>query len=541
MATDAPTPMTSRLKTGWNSMSRSARVALVLVAVGILMAAAYALSSLPPSVSSTLAPLLGGYDFSLEERESAIKAFQERQLTDYSLVGAKIFVPKNKEADYLSALATGEGGMPGDTDRAIDKYIEEQRSWWASTAESERLFRVAEQRRLARVIESFPEIEHVSVLASEPPERGTLRGRIPKGTAAVKVSTVDGKPLHPQRVEQIRELVDGAFRDIPGPEAVRVVEDALRATGGHGHNGCPDPSLLTDGAGQYLMTKAAFECQVENKIRELFADLNGLVVKVNAELDPRHNRNQHIDSKAKGPVQSESGESSNSEAAQVATAQTGGEPGVRTNVDIPGQAPNQGAIATTSSPSVQNDEVFERIYDNTQTLTEQGFVDFEPLRVGIVVRYRIPPGAPAEAEGAPTPLAIREMIASLGYPGMTVDNVAVQPYVGEDPPALEEPSVSVFQQAATVLPAAGLTMLGLVAVLLAILLARRAPLPDWVAAVESGDKGPTGRALDLEVDLPRDASAEKFEQLQAQINKMVQTNPEAAAGFVRRWILEADA
>lgn len=541
MATDRPPTPMERWTGLWNSLSRSARVAIALVVVAVVAAMAFGLSALPGSGPSSMAPLLGGHDFSLEERESAIKAFQERKLSDYTLIGSKIFVPKAKEADYLSALATGAGGLPGDTDRAIDKYIEEQRSWWASTAESERLFRVAEQRRLARVIESFPEIDHASVLASEPPERGTLRGRTPKGTAAVKISTVDGKPLHPQRVEQIRELVDGAFRDIPGPEHVKVVEDALRTTGGQGSEHCPDPSLLSQGAGQYLMTKAAFECQVENKVRELFADLKGLVVKVNAELDPRHRRSQNIDMKEKGPIRSESGESSNSEAANIASSPAGGEPGVRPNVDIPGQTPNQGAIATVAAPNVQNDEVFERTYDNIKTLTEQSFVDFEPVKVGIVVRYRVPPGAPAEAEGAPTPLAIREMIASLGYPGMTVETVAVQPYVGEDPPAVEEPTASVFDRAVTVLPAAGLTMLGLLAVILAIVLARRAPLPQWTVAQESSDPSQPGRMPELGVELPRDEAAVKFEQLQSQINKMVQANPEAAAGFVKRWILETEA
>lgn len=543
MASGGPTTPFARLTDAWNSTSMSVRVALAIMVGGAAIAAALAATSSNRSATTPLVPLLGGYDFSLDGRESAIKAFRTANLTGYSIAGGKILVPKDKEADYLAALASGDSGLPGNTDEAIDKYIEEQRSWWASTAESVRLFHVAEQRRLARVIESFPEIDHASVLISQPPERGGIRSRTAQGTAAVKVSTVDGKPLHPQRIDQIKDLIDGAFVDIPGRDSVRVVEDALRSSGVGGGSQGPDPSLLSEGAGQYLMTKAAFECQVENKIRELFADLKGLLVKVNAELDPRHRRTQRIDMKEKGPLKRESSESSNAESASTSSLAAGGEPGVRPNVDIPGRTPNQGATATAAAaPNVQTQETVDREFDNISTLSDQSFVDFEPVKVGIVVRYRTPPAGQGQAgkDAGPAPQQIREMIASLGYPGMTVDSVSVQPYVGEEPPPAPIPSPSLSETAAKWFPSIGYLVVGLSAIVMAIVLARRAPLPQIGTATPSEPSPDASDGKVPDITIPKDEAALKFERLQEQINKMVQSNPEAAAGFVKRWILDQE-
>lgn len=552
----SPAAVSTRLLEWWNGQSWSMKAALGIMLAGALAAVAVATSSWGRSGDPTLVPLLGGHEFSLEGRDSAIKAFRAANLSDYAIVDRKVLVPREKQADYLAALASADAGLPGRTDDAIDKYIEEQRSWWASTAESMRLFHIAEQRRLARVVESFPEIDHASVIVSQPEDRGTIRARTQRATAAVKVTTVDGAPLAPQRIEQIKELVDGAFVEIPGPEHVKVVEDALRGAGGAGAAGGPDPALLSQDAGQYLMTKAAFEMQVENKIRELFADLRGLLVKVNAELDPRHGRKQRVDMKEKGPLRRESSESSTTETAPAGAFAVGGEPGVRTNVDVPGQTPNLGATAApAAAPNVSNQESIDREFDNIVTLTDQSFVDFEPVKVGVVVRYRVP--APAgqgqqgqgqAAQGAPdsgpTPQQIQEMIASLGYPGLTVDSVAVQPYVGVEPPPVEIPTPSTLEIAARWFPSIGYLLVGAAAIVAAILLARRAPLPTLAESAEPGatpGSPSAGAEPDSATPAPKDEAALRFERIQEQVAKMVQANPDAAAAFVKRWIFDPDS
>jgi flagellar biosynthesis/type III secretory pathway M-ring protein FliF/YscJ len=550
MATGQLTSPTQRMLEAWESLSVSVRIAAMLMLVGAMAAAGLALSGNSRAVDRAMSPLMGGYEFSLESRESAIKAFQEGKLTGYTLVGNKIMVPVGSEVEYLAALASSKTGLPGNTDDAIDRYIEEQRSWWASTAESERLFRVAEERRLARVIETFPEIDHASVLVSDLPPRGTLRARSAQGTAAVKVSTNDGKPLHPRRVEQIKTLVAGKFRDIASPDRVEVVSDAL-GSGGSAGTGGPDPALLSEGAGQYLMTKAAFSMQIENKIRELFADLKGLTVAVNAELDPRHSRIERITKRDKGPVKRESSDTSNSESASGGGAAAGGEPGTRTNVDAPGAVPNQGAQASGggANPSTQTSETSEKEYDNGQTLTDHSFVDFEPVKVGVVVRYRVPPAAgaagatPGTNESAgPDPQKVRAMIATLGYPGVSVESVSVEPYEGDEPEAIAEPSPSYLSTMTQILPSIVLAILGIFAIIVAVIVANRAPVPKLAKEFESAREAEAARAADevqAKADVERSAEAAAFEQTQQQINKLVKENPEMAASVIRRWVQES--
>ncbi|MBY0588130.1 hypothetical protein K2X85_13195 [bacterium] len=548
MASGQLTSSSQRLLDSWESLSASVRIAVMLMIVGAMAAAGLAISGTSRSSDRAMSPLMGGYDFSLESRESAIKAFQEAKLVGYSLVGSKILVPAGSEVEYLSALASSKTGLPGNTDDAIDRYIEEQRSWWASTAESERLFRVAEERRLARVIESFPEIDHTSVLVSDLPPRGTLRARASQGTAAVKVSTNDGKPLHPRRVEQIKTLVAGKFRDIGSPDRVEVVSDALGSPGSSG--GGPDTAMLTDGAGQYLMTKAAFSLQIENKIRELFADLKGLTVAVNAELDPRYARNERITKKEKGPVKRETSDTSNSESASEGDSNAGGEPGTRPNVDVPNATPNQGAMAgsATTIPNTQASETSEKEFDNSQSLSDHSFVDFEPVKVGVVVRYRVPPtgsnGAGATPAGStgPDPQKVREMIASLGYPGVSVESVSVQPYEGDEPEVIPEPGPSYVAEITRLLPSIVLSILGILAIIVAVIVASRAPVPKLARQVESAsemEKSMAEAKEDEKVESTRSAEAAAFEQAQTQMNKIIKENPEVAAGIIKRWVMEA--
>ncbi len=550
MATGQVSTPTQRLLDTWESLSVSLRIAVMMIVVGAMAAVGLALSGGSRTTEEALAPLMGGYEFSLESRESAIKAFQEAKLTGYSLVGNKIMVPVGGEVEYLAALASSKTGLPGNTDDAIDRYIEEQRSWWASTAESERLFRVAEERRLARVIESFPEIDHASVLVSDPPPRGTLRARAGQGTAAVKVSTTDGKPLHPRRIDQIKTLVAGKFRDVASPERVEVVSDALGSAGVAGAGG-PDPALLGDETGQYLMTKAAFSMQIENKIRELFADLKGLTVAVNAELDPRHSRAERSTKREKGPVKRESSDSTNTESAADGGNGAGGEPGTRPNVDVPGATPNQGAQASGSGvmANTESAETTEKEYDNSQTLSDQSFVDFEPMKVGVVVRYRIPStSAGGETTTATTPATgpdpqkIREMIATLGYPGVTVETVSVEPYEGEEPEIVEEAGASYVGEIIRLLPSVTLGILGVFAIIVAVIVANRAPVPKLAREVESAHELERERSADEEQakeEVARSAEAAAFEQTQQQINKLVKDNPEVAASIIRRWVLDS--
>ena len=550
MATGQVSTPTQRLLDTWESLSVSLRIAVMLMVVGAMAAVGLALSGGSRTIDRALTPLMGGYEFSLESRESAIKAFQEAKLAGYSLVGNKIMVPVGGEVEYLAALASSKTGLPGNTDDAIDRYIEEQRSWWASTAESERLFRVAEERRLARVIESFPEIDHASVLVSDPPPRGTLRARAGQGTAAVKVSTTDGKPLHPRRIEQIKTLVAGKFRDVSSPDRVEVVSDAL-GSAGSGSAGGPDPALLGDETGQYLMTKAAFSMQIENKIRELFADLKGLTVAVNAELDPRHSRAERSTKREKGPVKRESSDSSNTESAADGGKGAGGEPGTRPNVDAPGATPNQGAQASSAGAAANTEsaETSEKEYDNSQTLSDQSFVDFEPMKVGVVVRYRIPPttagGESPAASTTPTgpdPQKIRAMIATLGYPGVTVETVSVEPYEGDEPEIVEEPGVSYAGEIVRLLPSITLGILGVFAIIVAVIVANRAPVPKLAREVESARELEREQAANEEQakeEVTRSAEAAAFEQTQQQINKIVKENPEVAASIIRRWVLDS--
>ena len=104
-------------------------------------------------------------------------------------------------------------GAEGSLQQAFDDYIKNQRTWWASKDDSQRLFLVAKQRSLNRIIATFPDVATASVEVSEPARIGLRRAAPAK--AAVAITSVNRKPISMATVEQIRNLraLDEDFGD----------------------------------------------------------------------------------------------------------------------------------------------------------------------------------------------------------------------------------------------------------------------------------------------------------------------------------------
>lgn len=506
---------------------------LLVVVVGLVV-------SSQPKTEGRVA-LLEGYKFTSDESRAAIQAFSTANLRDYEYVGGQILVPRTSVNAYLQALAAADA-FGDNFDKPIDDYINNQRTWWASQSDAERLLHIAKEKTVGKMIASMAGVEEAVVVVARP-DRLTLRRT---GNAKASVAITAFRSLPASQLEQAKQIVANAFHDLSPTQVNVVVTNRPGAKGGamgHAAEKCVDTDAIKS-KNEYLQTKEAYAECVESAIRRLLADLDGVEVVANVDVDTPYDVRQRIVSFQKGAIASQETSSRNTET-PAGGGPAGGEPGFRTNVDLPGTPPaaNQAMSATASAtPATESDESNSTLFDNNRVETEQKIVGLIPKKVGVVVniprRYLEPTTA---ADGQSVPASRNEQdiidaIVRLGYPGLTPESVKVVRYTPAPAPEVTPAGLPVGEIVRDYASPALLGALGLIAVLTALRVTRRATVPtvvtppdDVVADKEVSDE-------ELLPKLPASVEAQKYEKLQETVTTIIQSDSDAAASLVRRWI-----
>lgn len=527
----------------WTSLSPTYKIVVAGIAA-LLLIGLFALAFGLRDTSPIKVPLLGGLSFTPTERNAAIQALQAANLNDYEFNGSTILVAKGRENAYLGALAQ-KNALPGNFDRAFQDYAENQRTWWMSNEEAARFFRVARERRLGQIIETFPGVEQAAVNVTAAPQLG-MRPRGPV-KASVKLTTSGNQRLNPQIVTQIKNLVANSIEGLSAGDVYVAGDMFPGMSGGAGGGGgfgeeCVDTTLAKL-KNEMLQNKQAYAECIEKDIRKLFSHLPGVEVVVNVEVEPEKNITEHSVTFVKGAVAEQDTQTSTSE--MNAGGPGGAEPGVRTNVDLPGVAPgsaNQGA-AVAGHRSTDNDENSITKFNNNRTETTKEIQDFIPKTVGVSVkvpRSFLAPGTPGpDGAAAPAELNSQEMIeaiANLKLPGLSPEGIKIIPYTA---PKIEEPKppeVTIMDYVSDYGNTALLALVGIFALILALIIARRTPVPDLPEL-------PPETAEELEeIVLPpiSDESVRRFESMKMSVTQLIAQEPEIAAGLIRRWVQTPD-
>lgn len=538
MATDASAAAPGgarRLGEVWAGMTVVNRLTLAGIAVAILLALIALVTSGRRDTSGKV-PLLEGYKFTASEMQEAIRAFGPTR-TDYEIQAGQIYVPRSKESDYLSALAAGNA-YPENFYKAFDDYVTNERTWWSSQADAQRQIFMAKQRILAKMISSFPEIGEASVVVTDPPTMGMRRTGPRKAT--VRVTMLGRVPLSPLRVEEIKHMVASSFEGLE-PGAVYVAGDALlgkAGAGGMSGDACVDTTLAKLN-NPHLQSKESYAECIEHDILRMLGHLEGVSVVANVEVDLDKRIDQRIKQFEKGTVVSRDTTTRSSETA--GGAGRGAEPGVRTNVDEPGVAPNQGASAGGGGGNVETDETSrEEMVPNTIETTKE-IAGLTPKKVGVVIslpRRYLEPGTDDAGNNTPAAITEAEIVANvvaLGYPGLTEDGVKLVRYTPAELPPMAVAGFSTIEFVGDYGSSIFYGLLGLAAIIVAIVIARRAPVP----AIDRATVEPAmteEEEASLLPELPADEEAARFGKMQETVNTMVSSSPESAASLVRRWI-----
>ena len=544
------------------SMSVGTRVAtaslLVLVVVSVVYLFQY-------QVTGGDELLLGGRSFDAGELTAMEAAFSKAGLGKWQTIGNQIRVPRGQKELYMAALADANA-LPPDFYRYLDEATAAD-SPFASVKSLEVRRWNAKQKELSLIIKRMRGIEDATIQYDEETKRGLVPSK--QKTAMVAVKTLSGQ-LDEEQVRAIRNVVSSAYAGLDRHQI--TITDM---TSGYSYGGALGPDGLPEDESLYATYKLRYEREWQRKISEQLKYIPGVVVGVNAELNPEV---EHVISQSKvdpKPVTLASVESTKESKTQ--NPFVGGRPGAQSNglsnTPISLQQVGGSSGSENSTSETHNDIKNVASSDSAQirraALTPKkvtASIDV-PMSYYVAIWNRRNP-QPADKPKAPDPAelagietvtkkSIQERIRNLlpdvdqgtnPYPHIVVETYTDLPV---SPPAPPSYATMAGDWLAANWQTAGLVGLGLMSLLMLRSMVRSSAMPAATAvashahAGESSSPRPAVHDAAAADDEPEPARILKARfqttgpDLKTELQEIVKENPDAAASILRSWIGEA--
>jgi len=220
-------------------------------------------------------PLFDGRTFSPRELAKMTAAFQTAGLTGAQLADSQILVPKANMDAYLVALDAADA-LPADFDDSLDEIAADSNPF-ASRQQTEMGFRLAEQKKLARILSGMNGIDAASVQYAEIKKPGfppTFDIR-----AVVAVRAEGKRHLAYEEIEAIRDTVVGYVAGLDRAQVTVSDLNACRAYPGGGD--ASDPAAASYAA---RAEQSRLEEEFLAKIKSRLVAYPGAIVGVNVHL-----------------------------------------------------------------------------------------------------------------------------------------------------------------------------------------------------------------------------------------------------------------
>lgn len=506
--------------------------------------------------------LLGGRAFTPSELTAIEAAFAKAGLGKSQVVGSQVKIPRGQKDLYLAALADASA-LPADFYKYLDEATAAD-SPFASTRSLEMRLRNSKQKELALIIRRMRGIEDATVQYDEEIRPGPSRQK--QKTAMVAVLT--RAPLDEEQIKAIRNVVASAYAGLDRRNI--TITDM---SNGYTYGSVSGPEGLTEDESLYAAHKQRYERWWQQKIQQQLAYIPGVIVGVNAELNPevQHStQSVKLDPKPVTVTARESSKEAISRAPQVA-----GRPGAVSNGV--GNQPVSLQSATTSGPESNLTESRSDIQNvpghDTTVLSLAALVpkkvtasiDIPASYYVEVWRKRNPPtpDKPARTPDAAELAAIeteiknsvKEKVRNLlpdvdqgtnPYPHIVVETYTDLPAPVPPPPSLLATTGTWLADHWQTLALLGLTLLAL-GMLRSLVRSPALPLPAQAAA---SDKAPAAATANAPAPATEEETSEPARVLKArfsgsgpdlrqELQEIVKENPDAAATILRAWIGEA--
>ncbi|HPM79959.1 MAG TPA: hypothetical protein PLF81_04640 [Candidatus Anammoximicrobium sp.] len=220
-------------------------------------------------------PLFDGRTFSPRELAKMTAAFQTSGLKGARLADSQILVPKSSMDAYLVALDAADA-LPADFDDSLDEIAADSNPF-ASRRQTEMGYRLAEQKKLARILSGMNGIETASVQYAEIKKPGFPPTYDIRAVVAVRA---EGKRhLAYEEIEAIRDTVAGY---VAGLDRAQVTVSDLNAC--RAYPGSVDPADPAAASYAARAEQARLEEEFLAKIKRRLVAYPGAIVGVNVHL-----------------------------------------------------------------------------------------------------------------------------------------------------------------------------------------------------------------------------------------------------------------
>ncbi|UCE60340.1 MAG: hypothetical protein JSU63_01055 [Phycisphaerales bacterium] len=515
------------------------------------------------STAPELVPLVN-YEFGYDELDSAEQALEGSGLP-YDIRGTRIFVRAGDRHNALrllhSAQALPEGSLfdMASVVKDPNPFISPEARKTAET--------YAKGNELAKIIATYPFVKKASVMLNEKTRR-RIGAPSDVPTASVAVTLAPSVEMSTEVVEGLAKLVAGA---VAGLEPHNVYISDSRT--GRSHT-VPHPNdvLSVD----YLGIVKQREEYLRKKILDRLAYIPGVKAQVSVELETRKSVKQ------KNTYDDPQPKKEDSEASDTSVASQAAEPGVIANT---GQELTSGIGGQSSTSEKSTVEYGEPKLTETETIEELPFATKRVTAtvsvprsfiVGVFTAKR--PDAPPPGDDDPEFVVVRsEQVARVAKSverivmAKDANDVEVDVYPDmEWSPAggtwspVPSGVAGVYEQAdmfdfvgllRTYGPQVGLAGLALMSFMMMTRVVRKSsetvqarrmaglegeedlgPEPVLAAGIRAVGQAEVSESVLTAREV--DESTVRFEELGEEVSKMVQEDPETAAGLLRRWIEE---
>ena len=507
--------------------------------------------------------LLGGQTFTNSDLAEMETAFAKAGLSDSTIDGNKIRIPRGQKDAYLAALADN-GSLPADFSSFIDDvFVNENMLTGTSELRAQKLDS-AREKYVSMVVSKMQDIEYATVRYDE--EKGVgLRAKL-NIRAGVAVKPRGNTSLDAARVQTIRDTVT-AFKAGLNPENVTVTD--LNAGRAHvGGSGGPNGANSA-----YAAQKADFEDEWRQKIMNHLAVYPGVVVGVDVELDPKlldESNGFEVDPKTSFATHKVDDKTTEN----TTTPGPAGRPGAASNgvVNTPQSVVTTESGAQTEKTSSKSDQ--RLISSQTRFRKLNSGLTPQKVKVSINVPYSYyakvwqerNPAAEGEDPATPEPSALKAIETEVKQTiEESLANLVPAPPLGVDPytpirvtsftdipMAVEEPP-GFTDQASTWLAGnwqtIGMSMLGLFSLLMLRGMLKSSvtssPTPSASDAVAAADResfdvvGEEEDEAEPAQNQLRSRSKAGGPNLRDELAVMVKEDPDAAANVLRNWIGDA--
>ena len=210
-----------------------------------------------------------------DQQQRAIEVLQVAGV-EHRAVGGNVLVRADQKHLALAQLSQG-GALPADASLLFANIVEKQ-SWATSADQRRQMERLALQNELALTIGQFDGVRSAKVLIDAPEPIG-LGATARRPTASATVFTASGAPINQRTVDAVAALVAGAKSGL-SIEDVRVIDGSTNTQ----RRPTSDDAVFA--STNFERTQQA-EKRVREKLLDLLAYIDGVIVAVNAQVDTR--------------------------------------------------------------------------------------------------------------------------------------------------------------------------------------------------------------------------------------------------------------